>query len=857
MSSNIVIVESPAKAKTIEKFLGKDYTVKSSFGHVRDLAKKDFGVDIKNNYKPDYEIMSDKKKIIADLKKSVSTAQTVWLASDEDREGEAIAWHLYEVLNLKKKDTKRIVFNEITKSAILNAIENPGTINIDLVDAQQARRVLDRLVGFELSSVLWKKVKSQLSAGRVQSVSVRLLVDREREIIKFVSESAFKINGLFIVDNKGVQEILYSELSEKFKTKEEVLKFMNDCKNANYKVSSVNKKPVKRTPAPPFTTSTLQQEAGRKFGFSVSKTMQVAQNLYESGFITYMRTDSVNLSNAAKESIKDLVVSQYGEKYHKLRNFVTKSKGAQEAHEAIRPSYVENEDITGTSEQKKLYSLIRNRAIASQMSDALLEKTIVNIDISTRKEQFIAQGEIVVFEGFLKVYQALPDEQSENEDEKIIPPLKNGDILVSDKIEAIQKFTKHPPRYSESALVRKMEELGIGRPSTYAPTISTIQKRGYVVKENRNGEKRTYEYVSLINGEINSQKKTENYGVEKSKLFPTDIGIVVNDFLVDKFPSIVDYNFTADVEQQFDQIAAGKMVWHKMIDDFYKPFHKIVENTVETAERNSGERILGKDPETGKDISVRIGRFGPIVQAGNTEDAEKPRFVSIPKDKHLETISLEEALELLKGSGNGRKVGVDSRTGRNIYARIGRFGPMVQLGENDDTEKPVFSSLKAGMTIENITILQAEELFKLPRTVGEYQGKNIVAANGKFGPYLSFNSSFVSLKKTDDPLSVSLERAIELIEEKKQKDQEKLIKEFPEEPSIKIINDRWNRPCIFYDKKYVNISKIENPKELTLEKCKELVGFTDKKKTSPSKQTTAKKAATAKKTSTTKKKTEK
>ncbi len=559
-----------------------------------------------------------------------------------------------------------------------------------------------------------------------------------------------------------------------------------------------------------------------------------------------MRTDSVNLSNMAMGAAKNTIVEEYGEKYHKSRRYKTKIKGAQEAHEAIRPTYIKNKNVSGTSDQTRLYELIRNRTVASQMSDAILEKTTVKIDISTRKENFQAQGEIIVFDGFLKVYKVSTDDENGNGSSTLLPPLVKGEETELNRTEAVLKFSKHPPRYTEASLVRKMEELGIGRPSTYAPTISTIQKRGYIIKENRPGKTRKYDFITLKNDAIKEQVKSENYGAEKSKFFPTDIGMVVNDFLVENFENIVDYNFTADVEQQFDKIAAGKKVWHKMIDEFYKPFHKTIEKTVETAERNTGERILGTDPETNREVLVRIGRFGPIAQLGTAEDDKKPQYVSLPKDKHLETITLEEVLDLLKNAGNGRLLGKDPNTGKNIYARLGRFGAMVQLGEADDKEKPTYASLQAGMTLEGVTLAQAVELFKLPRTIGEYEKKTVVAAVGRFGPYIRHDSKFVSLKKTDDPLSVSLERAIELIEEKREKDKAKMIKEFTEESSIKIIKDRWNRPCIYYNKKYTNISKIENPEELTLEQCKEMVGFTEAKPKTK-KKSTAKRKTVAKK----------
>ena len=727
MGKNLVIVESPAKAKTIEKFLGKDYIVKSSFGHIRDLVKKDFGIDTKNNYKPTYEVMADKKKIVAELRKQVKIADSVLLASDEDREGEAIAWHLFEVLKLKNKDTKRIVFNEITKTAIVNAVENPGTLNLDLVNAQQARRILDRLVGFELSSVLWKKVKSSLSAGRVQSVSVRLIVEREREIINFKSQFSFKVTANFIVDNENVLE---TELNHKFKTEKELIDFINKTKDSNYKVEAIDKKPGKRSPAPPFTTSSLQQEASRKLGFPVSKTMRVAQHLYESGKITYMRTDSVNLSKLALGTIKKEIFSEYGEKYYKGRNFKTKAKGAQEAHEAIRPTYIDNKSVDASMDEKRLYDLIRKRALASQMSEAIFEKTTINVAISDSDKKYHAVGEVLIFDGFLKAYST----EGKGVKSTFLPAVDKNQALKLDEIKGVQKFTKHSARYTEASLVKRMEELGIGRPSTYAPTIYTIQKRGYVVKEDREGEDRKYTEITYKN-EIKKQEKTEKFGTEKNKLFPTDIGMVVTDFLSEHFNNILDFNFTADVEKQFDDIAEGKIVWHKMIDNFYKEFHVKVEETIKNSERNTGERILGKDTKSGLQVSVRIGKYGPIAQLGDGEGEEKPKFASLNKNQHLETITLEEALELLENSANGRLLGTDPETGKNIYARFARFGAVVQLGESSDKDKPKFASLLGGMKLDTITLEQAIDLLRLPRDVGMYENKKVVAAVGRFGPY--------------------------------------------------------------------------------------------------------------------------
>ncbi|WP_167617292.1 type I DNA topoisomerase [Maribellus sediminis] len=764
MQKNLVIVESPAKAKTIERFLGDGYLVTSSMGHVRDLEKKDFGIDIEKNFKPKYIVTPDKRKIVTELKKLAKDAEMVWLASDEDREGEAIAWHLKEVLKLNPEKTKRIVFHEITKDAITNAIKNPRSIDDHLVDAQQARRVLDRIVGFEVSPVLWKKVKPSLSAGRVQSVAVRLIVEREREIRDFTSESAFRVIAVFLVpDENGNQVELKAELSKRFKTRDEANAFLEKCKTAGYTVSDVAKKPGKRTPAQPFTTSTLQQEASRKLGFSVSQTMAVAQRLYESGKITYMRTDSVNLSNLAINTSKQKIEELHGENYVKVRRFKTKSKGAQEAHEAIRPTYMENETVDGSSQEQRLYELIWKRTIASQMADAIMEKTTVTIDISNTSEKFIASGEVIVFDGFLRVYiESTDDDNSANGNgQSIIPPLRAKDELRLSSILATERFTQRPARYTEASLVKRLEELGIGRPSTYAPTITTVQNRNYVVKEDRPGVERDYQVLELKKGEIKEEVKTEITGAEKNKLFPTDIGIVVNDFLIDNFEQIMDYNFTADVEKQFDQIADGKKVWNEVIDKFYQPFHKRVEDATQNAERSKGERILGVDPKTGKQVSVKIGRFGPLAQLGEAsteEDAEKPTFSSLRSGQHLETITLEEALDL----------------------------------------------------------------FKLPRELGEYESKKVTVAIGRFGPYVRHDNKFVSLGKEDDPYSVELDRAIELIEAKREKDRNAVVKLFEEDAELQVLNGRWG-PYIKYKKKNFKIPKSTKAEELSFEDCMKIV----------------------------------
>ncbi|HAM98908.1 MAG TPA: type I DNA topoisomerase [Marinilabiliales bacterium] len=759
MVENLVIVESPAKAKTIEKFLGKGYLVTSSFGHIRDLSKKDFGIDIANNYTPNYEISPDKKKVVTELKKIAKEAQMVWLASDEDREGEAIAWHLSEVLQLDLKKTKRIVFHEITKEAILHAIETPRQIDYNLVNAQQARRVLDRLVGFELSPVLWKKVKPSLSAGRVQSVAVRLLVEREREIMNFVPQSAFRVLSQFNkADTNPVD--LKAELNTRFVTANEAESFLNHCKQAAFTVSDISKKPTKRTPAPPFTTSTLQQEASRKFGFSVSQTMTLAQHLYEAGKITYMRTDSVNLSDAAIESAATEITSEFGEKYLKTRRYKTKSKGAQEAHEAIRPTYMNKSTIPGNANEKKLYELIWKRTLASQMSDAELEKTTITIDIENSKHKFLAQGEMIKFDGFLKVYIESTDDEEEDGGKSLLPIINAGQKLGYQSISATQKFTLNPPRYTEASLVRKLEELGIGRPSTYAPTISTIQNRGYVIKEDRAGKERGYLQFTLKDNKITKADKTEVFGTEKSKLFPTDIGMVVNDYLLEHFPNILDFNFTADVEKQFDDIAEGDMVWHKMIDEFYHPFHNRIEGALEIVGRKSGERNIGNDPKTGKPVIVKIGRYGPMAQIGDNEDDEKPQYAALRRDQHIETITLEEALEL----------------------------------------------------------------FKLPRDLGLFETKKVVAAIGRFGPYVRHDNKFYSLKKgIDDPYTVELDRAIELIQEKRVSDENKNIAVFQgTDGDIQILNGRFG-PYIVYNKQNYRIPKGKEVKELTLDDCLEII----------------------------------
>ncbi len=779
MAKNLVIVESPAKAKTIEKFLGKDFIVKSSFGHIRDLSKSEMGVDIENNFEPNYEIPKDKEKLVLELKKDASKAEIIWLASDEDREGEAIAWHLKEALNLNDTKVKRIVFNEITKTAILHAVENPRTIDLDLVNAQQARRILDRIVGYEISPILWRKVKPSLSAGRVQSVAVRLIVERENDIRSFLSVYQYKVKAEFSI--KTTTKPLLATLNKSFEKKEEVLDFLKACIGATFTVNSIEKKPAKQSPAPPFTTSTLQQEAARKFGFPVSKTMMVAQQLYEAGLITYMRTDSVNLSQMALSLAKEEITNTFGENYVKIRKYTTKSKGAQEAHEAIRPTYLNNKTIEGDASAKRLYELIWKRTIASQMADALLEKTTINIDISTRKENFVAHGEVILFDGFLKVYSVSKDDDEEDEGlSSKLPDLKQADKLTLIQSKAQQTFNQPPPRYNEATLVKKLEDLGIGRPSTYAPTISTIQKREYIVREDRPAKKREIEIITLKNNEIKASKEKENYGAEKSKLFPTDIGIVVNNFLVQNFEDIVDYNFTANLEKEFDEISQGNKDWQKMISSFYKPFHKEVNTAAEHSEKTSGEKLLGQDP----------------------------------------------------------------KTGLNVYAKIGRFGPMVQLGETSNEDKPKFASMKKEQRIDEITLKEALVLFDMPRNLGIYEKEDVVVNIGRFGPYIKHGGSNVSLPKTKDPYTISLEECIELIKNKPSKEK-KVLKSFAEDSTIEVLEGIYGAYIKANGSNY-KIPKTKKVEDLTLEDCKEIISKSNikpsAKKTTKSNSKTTKKA---------------
>ena len=762
MQENLVIVESPAKAKKIEEFLGKDYKVMSSYGHIRDLKKKELSMN-EQTMEPDYEIPDEKKKLVTELKATAKKAKKIWLASDEDREGEAISWHLCEVLGLDEEKTSRIVFHEITKPAILDAILHPRHLDMNLVNAQQARRVLDRLVGFKLSPVLWRKVKPALSAGRVQSVAVRLIVEREREIQKFKSESYYRVSAIFaLINENGNATEVKAELDKRFKTHEEVEAFLEKCKDAKFTVEAVNKKPLKRTPAPPFTTSTLQQEAARKLGFTVSQTMMIAQKLYESGRITYMRTDSVNLSTLCTNASKDEIIKVYGSEYSQPRAYHTHSKGAQEAHEAIRPTYMNETSIDGTSQEKRLYELIWKRTIASQMADAQIEKTTINIHIDNAEEKFVANGEVITFDGFIKVYRESTDDEDGTEDAThILPAMKEGDELQRREITATEKFSAAPLRYTEASLVKKLEDLGIGRPSTYAPTISTIQQREYVQKGDKKGVERSYTIDSLKGIKVTQKVKKEIAGNEKGKLLPTDIGIVVNDFLMENFPGIMDYNFTANVEQKFDDIAEGKTEWNKWMKTFDKDFEPEVSKVMNArSEHKAGERELGTDPKTGKPVFVKIGRFGPVAQIGSAEDKDKPLFAQLPSNLSIETITLEEALEL----------------------------------------------------------------FKLPRELGEFEGTKVSVGTGRFGPYVQHNRKYVSIPKGEDPMTITLNRAIELIQEKRETEQKRHLKSFAEDEKLELLNGKYG-PYIAYDGKNYRLpkNKMENVEALTYEECMTII----------------------------------
>jgi DNA topoisomerase-1 len=780
-SSDLVIVESPAKAKTIEKYLGEGFTVLSSYGHVRDLPERDLSVDVEHGFEPTYVIPDDKKDRLRQLQKEADKATTVWLATDEDREGEAISWHLKEALGLSGDKVKRITFNEITKTAVMQAIENPREIDIHLVDAQQARRVLDRLVGYELSPVLWRKVKPSLSAGRVQSVAVRIIVEREREILDFNSKSAFRITAIFTTGS-GAQ--VKAELPGRFTTEPEAMDFLQGCLGAAFTVEAVEKKPGKRTPAAPFTTSTLQQEASRKLGYGVDRTMRIAQGLYEQGHITYMRTDSVNLSESAIAAAAAQITDQYGARYSKSRRYTSKSKGAQEAHEAIRPADMMVRNAGADRDAERLYDLIWKRTLASQMADAELEKTVVDIAISTRPGQPLkASGEVILFDGFLKVYMEGKDEEDSEEQEGLLPEMKQGELLGLREMLATQRFDRPAPRYTEASLVKKLEELGIGRPSTYAATISTVQKKGYVVKEDREGTKRQYRILSLVDNAVTDNTATENVGAEKQKLFPTDIGMVVNDFLVEHFPTVVDLNFTAKVEEEFDVIAEGKENWREMIARFYKPFHETIGIVSETAERATGARELGVDPVSGKKIYSRIGRFGPMIQIGEVEDEEKPRFASLRKDQSIQTITFQEALDLFKLP---RTLG--ERDGEVCTVGIGRFGPYVRLGATYASLTPEDDPLEIELA-RAVELIDLKKIANATRDLGEHLGEMIVQGRGRFGPFVKHGKLYANIPKAEDPATVTFERAVELVEAKKAGARQNVLKEF-EGSVIQILDGR-------------------------------------------------------------------
>ncbi|MCS6808210.1 MAG: type I DNA topoisomerase [Bacteroidota bacterium] len=824
MIKNLVIVESPAKAKTIEKFLGQDFTVKSCFGHIRDLVKSDDAIDIQNGFTPKYEITPDKRDIVETLKKLAAEAETVWLASDEDREGEAISWHLVEALELEKDKTKRIVFHEITKPAIIHAVQNPRDIDENLVNAQQARRVLDRLVGFELSPLLWRKVRPNLSAGRVQSVAVRLIVEREREIMNFIPTSSFRLTAEFEDELSG--RTFTAELPKRFDAAADAEKFLHSCKGAVFTVQSLETKLSKKSPSAPFTTSTLQQEASRKLGYSISQTTLLAQRLYEHGHITYMRTDSVHLSDLAIRAAQEVITRTFGREYSHPQQYITKNELAQEAHEAIRPTDFTRRTLEAGGEidayAVRLYELIWKRAVASQMADAQLERTIVNIGISTVPELLTATGEVLKFDGFLKLYLESTDDDIESDEHSILPPLQLGTILKLHYMTAVERFTKPAPRYTEASLVKKLEELGIGRPSTYAPTISTIQKRGYVVKEDREGKKRDATILKLQHDTITTTTQTEQYGAEKNKLFPSDIGMLVTDFLMKYFYQIMDYNFTATVEKEFDEIASGKKVWNKMIESFYIPFHQIVEQALHHADRQSGERLLGKDPETGRNVYARLARYGPVVQIGDADDDDK-KYANLRSGQSIETITLEEALRLFT-ERTDRLLGIDPNSGKNVYVRMARYGPVAQIGEPDDTEKQ-YASLRPGQTLDTITLEEALELFRLPRIVGKFESKDIKVALGRFGPYILHDGSFYSLTKHDDPYTISADRAIEIILAKRQAEHDKIVKEFTLDTgtTLRVLKDRGGH-CLAIGKQKVKLPKGTVAEELTLQECLALAG---------------------------------
>ena len=834
MAKNLVIVESPAKAKTIEKFLGKDFKVESSFGHIADLPSKELGVDVDGDFKPKYEVSKDKKAVVKKLKDLAQKAEMVWLASDEDREGEAIAWHLAESLNLDKNKTKRIVFHEITKSAIQKAIENPRGIDYDLVDAQQARRVLDRIVGYELSPVLWRKVKGGLSAGRVQSVSVRLIVEREREIQNFKPEASYRIDAEF---SNEAGQAFKAKLPKNFSTKDEAQAFLEKNATAQFKVAELEKKPAKKSPAAPFTTSTLQQEASRKLYFSVSKTMTLAQRLYEAGLITYMRTDSVNLSDDARKGAQAEIESAYGSKFSKPRNYKGKTKGAQEAHEAIRPTDFSVHSVDIDRDQARLYDLIWKRAIASQMSDAELERTNVKISASTHNDIFTANGEVITFEGFLKVYLEGTDDE-DSEQEGMLPAMKTNEALLNNYITATERYTRAPYRYTEASLVKQLEELGIGRPSTYAPTISTIQNRNYVEKGTVEGVERNYSQLTLKNGQVKEKVLTEKVGSDKGKLVPTDIGMIVTDFLVNHFEHILDYNFTAKVEEDFDDIAEGKVDWTKMMKDFYKDFHPTVEDVQENAERESGERVLGTDPKTGRQVSVRLGKFGPMVQIGTAEEEEKPQFASLSPDQQLNTITFEEAMDLFKLP---KQLG--TYQGKDVEVNNGRFGPYVKHGDS-------FVSLPAGVDPLSVelddAIVLIKEKQKADAPIYTYQGLPVQKGKGRFGPFIKWNNMFINVNKKYDWDNLSDSDIVELIEDKIQKEKDKLIHHWEEE-GIRVEKARWGRHNVIQGKTKIELPKTVDVSDMTLEEAKALIAEKAPKKKTTKKKATKKKAASKKK----------
>ncbi|MBP7407394.1 MAG: type I DNA topoisomerase [Flavobacteriales bacterium] len=819
-SGDLVIVESPAKAKTIEKYLGEGFTVLSSYGHVRDLPERDLSVDVENGFEPTYIIPDDKKDRLKQLQKEADKAVTVWLATDEDREGEAISWHLKEALGLADDKVKRITFNEITKQAVTKAMERPRTIDIHLVDAQQARRVLDRLVGYELSPILWRKVKPSLSAGRVQSVAVRLIVEREREILGFDSKSAFRITAI-LTTNGGTS--VKAELPGRFATEAEANAFLSGCIGSSYAVNAVEKKPGKRSPAAPFTTSTLQQEASRKLGYGVDRTMRIAQGLYEQGHITYMRTDSVNLSEQAIAAAAEQIGEQYGERYSKPRRFTSKSKGAQEAHEAIRPADMRVRNAGADRDAERLYDLIWKRTLASQMAEAELEKTVVNIAVSGRpNEPLVAQGEVILFDGFLKVYMEGKDDEEGDEQEGLLPDMKQGDRLALQEMLATQRFDRPSPRYTEASLVKKLEELGIGRPSTYAPTISTVQKRGYVVKENRDGTPRAYRILTLANDHITEATASENTGAEKQKLFPTDIGMVVNDFLVEHFPVIVDLNFTAKVEEEFDVIAEGKENWREMIARFYKPFHATIGTVKDTAERATGARLLGTDPVSGKPVNARIGRFGPMIQIGSVDDEDKPKFASLRKDQSIQTITFQEAMDLFKLP---RTLG--ERDGEVCSVGIGRFGPYVRLGSTYASLTPEDDPLEIDLA-RAIELIDLKKVANATRDLGEYKGEMMVVGRGRFGPFVKYQKTYANIPKGEEPSAVTFDRGVELIEAKLAGARQNILKEFSGS-AIQILDGRYG-PYITDGSKNANLPKEKQAADMTLEEATALLAAAPERK---------------------------